>query len=299
MFPQCGVRDFERLNNTIANAVLLAAEEHDSVTVEFLDALAVDVEEKLPHIKEGKEAHKEKVFEAIRNSFRNLLGKKLDPGIRNKIAMTISGRWQELRYGNTCAPWKGDMYNNGVWAPCRALDISRALCSDLKYDTEIQCYAGPGTGVKILLRLSDSGVQHYLKRIGAPRFSGTPSEDLGGLYLTGWLQTTGKQVSIQSVYASAAQERINKELLSERKEKCTGTFAKGQLCFNCPVSRVECRLSRHADEYKKDLCRISRDPSERHKGYLVKDNICIYCLKSGKALPYIKEKEESERWRQH
>jgi hypothetical protein len=260
----------------------------DSITHKNLDKLKERV---FKHIsKPADPDHKRNTVSAIGTWLVGYLDSKLDDKTIREIAIIGSGWNNEFCNGYPFVKWK---VVRGVWASLYCEDISRSLLNrNLLYDCVFEVQNGPASGVKLDKIMSADYCRHFIRSVVGVINRNKPAIELGGLYLTGWLNIDKGKVLIDPVFASYDQKEINNSILAGREDFCAGGYKAGRVCTEyCPYGRDICKYARHKNTYRRGRC---ANTVFTHNYYICKNGYCIYCMINNAFKTTEEEKQERD-----
>lgn len=205
----------------------------------------------------------------------------LTPDVIEQISSQIAGWSEELANAIPFTEWNT---KTQIWAPLFIEDVERVPSKDKKlYRVTLSSHAGLTSGRKWTKIFTSRFLQGLIRMAGGIKWHKYNDEDISRLWITALLVVVENKMVFKMVHASDSQKRLNKEILEGRQGKCPGTFPKrkNQPCSPCPVSVKQCRFSRHIKEYKLAVCAIT---PPAHKGFIVRDGVCMHCLNIGKSI---------------
>lgn len=236
---------------------------------------------------ESSDANDERLRLVVNSFLQPLVGRIISNELVEELSLKLIEWLPRFERAEEYVSWD---QQTPVWALIYVQDMERQLCKNGRlYQCRFQALAGVPAGIRWETFLQGGKLQQVLRSCGLPKYDKYPDHEFGGLYLIGYLSPDEHRINIAEVTASSSVKAYNKSLYKERRGKCIGGFWQG-VCFNCPLGRDLCRLSRHLHTYTDDIeCTNYGFGNGRrvyHRGYKIRrdQGVCLDCLNKGERL---------------
>ena len=220
--------------------------------------------------------------EAVRSLLCFLRGDVLDREHIRDFGRAVAGWWEELKLGASYTPWS---HNDGpVWAPVVFENVERLVRRGRRYRLSMLVLAGQAVNMRWTFDCTGARLQWLIRHMGVSKKETYADTELCGMHVTALLIRGVSQLGMSDMWTSSSQLTLNKELVKGRKAYCRkeafyadSEHTRVSRCFDCPLGRSVCFLSRHLNNYSiKGRCKNG------HEGFMVGNGYCHSCAVRGR-----------------
>lgn len=261
------IRRLNEVTSRLAGKLaLLLSGEAPVFSLEHADRFLCSLKKDFP-LREGSRA-----WVAVRAFLCLQVSAALDTLFVERTSKTMAGWWMEFMGGLPFKMWSPG--GDPCWNLFYVRDVERCMTDKPMFRCLLEARYGMASGQRFPTVLPQAFLLRALREIGGKRFEEYRAQDIGGLWLMAFLGFQQNRCVFDGMHASGTYLESNRKILRLRKKPCLHRTDWPQ-CFNCYFGRDRCVLARHEYPYQYGGCRNG------HHGYLVKGDVCLYCLDSG------------------
>lgn len=215
--------------------------------------------------------------ELLRGTLMEFAGAELNSYIADRIAVKLSGAYDDLKKGRVVGTFKGLPAPEWVPVEIAELRYGQIKKQRLFYNMKLLVLAGTAVGVEIRQSFPSKFIVPVLSRSLGWTFNDmrpTHSE-LVGMWFNAHLLVEKTQLQIDEFKCSSTQQKHNKKLRKQRESPCVRQYR--QQCKSCPIGYAECDRGTHRYTWIRKACsRCHREDATFDPGE-PGETICLAC----------------------